>query len=319
MPYLARRLALRNRLLQRREKHGKDAEFLFQHAACNVVDKIKDLKKPLQNLLVINPRDRVLLEALKKSGLLDNIAKVTFCEPASLMREKLQRNIKKIQGEVRTKFSVKKEINTDDLPFDSLLAFFSIDWELAAPRESTISLQLALASALKALTRLLDKEAPIYAVSFAEGTLATLARVLLQAEATLRSRVAGRIHPQPSIASAGDCLRDLPLAHPFTECEPVEVGYHSLKDLLLDLQLMGESNCLGAVTPLSREVIELAEKLYPKNKSWQNKQGQENMKQEKMKQGKIKQGKIKQETRAVPERQLLAEFNILTMHGWTPS
>ena len=300
MSYLARRLALRNRILQRRVKQGKDAEFIFQHAAENIVDKIKDLKEPLQNLLVINPRDRVVLEALESSQIFNNIAKVTFCEPAALMREKLQRNIEKLPSHARAKISVKKEISADDLPFDSLLAFFSIDWELAAPRSTTISSQQALTGAIKTLASLLKPNAPIYAVSFAEGTLATLARVLLQAEATLRERVSMRVHPQPSIASAGDCLRDLPLTHPFVECEPIEVAYPSVKELMRDLQLMGESNCLNAPAPLSREILELAESLYPK----------QNMQQD-MQKGAEQNG--------ADESSLLAEFNLLTMHGWTPS
>ncbi len=308
MGYLARRIALRNRVLQRRERQGRDAEFLFQHAAYNIVDKIKDLKKPLQNLLVINPRDRVLLEALQESEALDSIARVTFCEPSSLMREKLQRNIEKLQSEARAKLFVKKEINAADLPFDSLLAFFSIDWELAAPRASGVSLQRALASALEVLARLLDKGAPMFAISFAEGTLASLARTLVQAEARLRERVSMRIHPHPSIASAGDCLRDLQLLHPFVECEPIEVGYASVKELMLDLQLMGESSCLNA-TPLSRELLELAQSLYPKEERGEQKRRQ---------QEKLQQAKRQQESRGiVAESQLLAEFNLLTMHAWT--
>lgn len=282
MSYIARRIAMRNRIPKRREKYNGDAEFLFKHAANTICDKLLDLKKPLQNLLILNPRDKVLIQALKKNSKTNAIAHTTLCEPSRKLAHLLAQNIKKLPLHIQKNFSIKHEIKSQDLPFDSLLAFFALHWHMQA--QVGESLANSLTNAMKAFLPLLSKDAPIYAITFGEGTLATLARVLIEAEAKFRKKVYSRIPAYPSIACAGDCLRDLPLAHPFVESNAIEVEYSTLTALFNDLQAMGESNCFGKTTTLSREILKLAEKIYPKKNG-----------------------------------SLIAEFNLLTLHGWVPS
>ena len=66
---LRRRLALRERIVSRRVRRGRDAEFLFRHAGELLADKWLDLKRPVERVVALTPRDGALLQALAEGEL----------------------------------------------------------------------------------------------------------------------------------------------------------------------------------------------------------------------------------------------------------
>ena len=269
---LPRRLALRERIVSRRARRGREAEFLFRHASVVLADKWLDLKKPLRRVVALTPRDDVLLRALSDGGALQRMGELTLCEPSRHLAMLLTQNAARfVPDELRSRLRIKASLEDEAERFDGALSLFSLHWEEDLSRSLT-----ALAALLKA-------DAPFYAVTFGEGTLGVLAQTLLQAESRLRQRVCMRVPVFPSLEFVGNAMRDLPfLRQPFAESFYVEADYENLWDLLHDVQAMGESGATAETTPLSREVICLADKLYPRR-----------------------------------EGRLLAEFHALVLHGWT--
>ncbi len=273
---LRRRLALRERIVSRRMLWGRDAEFLFRHAGDVLADKWLDLKKPFRRVVALTPRDGALLQALADGGALQRMGELTLCEPSRRLTMLLEQNAarlesQKLHAELRAKVCIKASLADETESFDAALSFFSLHWEQDLSR------------ALTGLAALLRADAPFYAVIFGDGTLSVLAQTLLQAESRLRSRVCLRVPPFPSLERVGNAMRDLPfLRQPFAESFYVEADYENLWDLLRDVQTMGESGVVAETTPLSREVIELADSLYPRK-----------------------------------DGRLFAEFHALVLHGWT--
>ena len=271
---LRRRLALRERIVSRRVRRGRDAEFLFRHAGELLADKWLDLKRPVERVVALTPRDGALLQALAEGGALQRMGQLTLCEPSRRLAMLLEQNaVRLVPRELRSRLRVKVSLEDEVELFDAALSFFSLHWEQDLSRSLT-----TLAALLKA-------DAPFYAVAFGEGTLGVLAQTLLKAESRLRHRVCMRVPSFPSLERAGNAMRDLPFMHqPFVESFCVEADYENLWDLLSDVQAMGESGALAETTPLSREVVALADALYPRSRG-----------------------------------RLLAEFHALVLHGWTAS
>ena len=237
-----------------------------------LADKWLDLKKPLRRVVALTPRDDVLLRALSDGGALQRMGELTLCEPSRRLAMLLTQNAARfVPDELRSRLRIKASLEDEAERFDAALSLFSLHWEEDLSRSLT-----ALAALLKA-------DAPFYAVTFGEGTLGVLAQTLLQAESRLRRRVCMRVPVFPSLELVGNAMRDLPfLRQPFAESFYVEADYENLWDLLHDVQAMGESGAMAETTPLSREVICLADKLYPRR-----------------------------------EGRLVAEFHALVLHGWT--
>ena len=271
---LRRRLALRERIVARRARRGREAEFLFRHASAVLADKWLDLKQPFRRVVALTPRDGALLQALADGGALQRMGQLTLCEPSRCLETELEKNVAKlVPHELRSRVRIEASLEKEAERFDAALSLFSLHWDEDLPR------------ALTALAALLGSNAPFYAVTFGEGTLAVLAQTLLQAESRLRHRVCMRVPSFPSLERVGNAMRDLPfLRQPFAESFYIEADYENLWDLLRDVQAMGESGVMAETTPLSREMIALADKLYPRC-----------------------------------EGRLLAEFHGLVLHGWTAS
>ena len=269
---LSRRLALRERIVSRRARGGRDAEFFFRHAGEVLADKWLDLKEPIERVVALTPRDGALLQALVEGGALQRMGQLTLCEPSRYLTRLLEQNVSTlVPRELRSRLRIESSLAGEAGLFDAALSFFSLHWEQDLPRSLT------------ALAALLRGDAPFYAVAFGEGTLSVLADTLLQAESRLRGGVCMRVPSFPSLERAGNAMRDLPfLRQPFAERFYVEADYANLWDLLHDVQAMGESGAVAETTPLSREVVDLADELYPRSGG-----------------------------------RLLAEFHGLVLHGWT--
>ncbi len=269
---VARRLALRERIVARRARRGREAEFLFRHAGDLLADKWLDLKKPVERVVALAPRDEALLQAFVDRGALQRMGRLTLCEPSRSLSVLLRRKVSRIQPRtLRARVLVAPSLAGEAALFDAALSFFALHW------------QRDLSRSLTELAALLRSDAPFYAVTFGEGTLRVLASSLLQAESRLRDGVCMRVPIFPSLERAGNAMRDLPfLCQPFVESFCVEASYESLWDLLRDVQTMGESGAFAETTPLSKEVVALADELYPRS-----------------------------------DGRLRAEFHVLVLHAWT--
>lgn len=116
-----------------------------------------------------------------------------------------------------------------------------------------------LPGALAQIRRVLRPDG-LFLGAFAGGTsLATLRRVLIEAEAP---RAAARVHPMVDVRAAGDLLVRAGFALPVAAVEPMTVRYSGLFALLADLRAMGASNVMPGRVPISRATLARAAALF---------------------------------------------------------
>lgn len=116
-----------------------------------------------------------------------------------------------------------------------------------------------LPGALAQIRRVLRPDG-LFLAAFAGGSsLATLRRVLIEAEAP---RAAARVHPMVDVRAAGDLLVRAGFALPVAAVETITVRYSGLFALLADLRAMGASNVMPGRMPISRSTLARAAELF---------------------------------------------------------
>ncbi|MBW4329608.1 methyltransferase domain-containing protein [Stakelama sp. CBK3Z-3] len=112
-----------------------------------------------------------------------------------------------------------------------------------------------LPGALTLIRRALRPDGLFLGAFTGAGTLATLRRVLIQAES---DRPAARIHPQIDVQSAGDLLARAGFALPVADTESLSVRYRDIFSLFRDLRGMAATNVMTQRSPLSRATLAAA-------------------------------------------------------------
>ena len=145
-----------------------------------------------------------------------------------------------------------QQVDEDRLPF----AQASFDLVLSAGTLDSVG---DLPGALAQIRRVLRPDG-LFLAAFAGGnTLATLRRILIDAEG---ERPAARIHPQVDVRAGGDLLVRAGFALPVAVSETLTVRYASLFTLLADLRGMGATNIMPGRTPLRRGTLARAAELF---------------------------------------------------------
>lgn len=122
---------------------------------------------------------------------------------------------------------------------------------------------------------------------FGGETLAALRHALLAAEVELTGGAHPRVAPMAELQALAGLLGRAGFAMPVADRDRVSLSYPSLSALCRDLRAMGETNALAARSRhfAPKRLFERAEAMWPDRDS---------------------------------DGRLLAEFNILTLTGWTP-
>ena len=208
--------AARRRLARDRAHAGFAAHgFLYRYMIDGLLERLEDVRLPLDRVLLIGCPDgsaRAALEALGKT--------VTCCDPGA-------RNAAANGG---------IQAEEDALPF----AADSFDLALACGTLDSIN---DLPGALIQIRRLLRPDGLLLGACIGAGSLPRLKAALIEAEG---DRPMPHIHPQIDVRAAGDLLTRAGYAMPVADVEHLTVRYSSALSLMHDLRGMGYGNVMAA-------------------------------------------------------------------------
>lgn len=192
-----------------------DYDFLYRHMLDGLLERLEDVQRPLQEVLLIGVPDDSAARALRAMG-----KQVTCCDPGA-------RNAAAHGG---------VQADEDALPF----APESFDLILACGTLDSVN---DLPGALILMRRLLRPDGLLLGACVGAGSLPRLKAALLEAEG---DRPMPHIHPQIDLRSAGDLLARAGFAMPVTDTETLTVRYATALSLMRDLRGMGYGNIMTA-------------------------------------------------------------------------
>ena len=192
-----------------------DHDFLYRHMLEGLLERLEDVQRPLERVLLIGCPDRSARTALEALG-----KTVTCCDPG-------ERNAAANDG-------IRAE--EDALPFDE----GSFDLVFACGTLDGIN---DLPGALVQIRRLLRPDGLLLGACIGAGSLPRLKAALLEAEG---DRPMPHIHPQIDVRAAGDLLARTGYAMPVADIENLTVRYSSALTLMHDLRGMGQGNIMAA-------------------------------------------------------------------------
>jgi SAM-dependent methyltransferase len=201
--------------MARDRAHDRFAEhdFLYRAMLDGLMERIEDVSRPLQNVLVIGCPDNTARDRLSVMG-----KRVTCCDP----------------GARNAALNAGVQAEEDGLPFPES----SFDLVLACGTLDSIN---DLPGALINARRVLKPDGLFLAACTGAGTLPRLKSALLQAEG---DRASAHIHPQIDIRAAGDLLARAGFSMPVADLEMLTVRYNSIFRLMHDLRNMGGGNVM---------------------------------------------------------------------------
>ncbi|BBD96740.1 SAM-dependent methyltransferase [Sphingobium amiense] len=217
----ARRARQRDRMLPRFAGH----DFLYRAMLDELLDRLRDVQRPLPEALVIGCPDgsaRAALEAMGK--------RVACADP----------------GFLAARATDGVQVDEDALPF----ADESFDLIIACGTLDSVN---DLPGALILMRRVLRPDGLMLAAFSGGGSLPRLKAALLAAEG---DRPGQHVHPQVDVRSAGDLLSRAGFAMPVADGETLTIRYGDIARLMHDLRGMGAGNVLATRPPaLSRRTI----------------------------------------------------------------
>ena len=217
----ARRARQRDRMLPRFAGH----DFLYRAMLDELIDRLRDVQRPLPEALVIGCPDgsaRAALEAMGK--------RVACADPGFLAA-------RAAQG---------VQVDEDALPF----ADDSFDLILACGTLDSVN---DLPGALILMRRVLRPDGLMLAAFSGAGSLPRLKAALLAGEG---DRPGQHVHPQVDVRSAGDLMSRAGFAMPVADGETLTIRYGDMVRLMHDLRGMGAGNVLATRAPaLTRGTI----------------------------------------------------------------
>lgn len=217
----------------RAQPHFHAHDFLYRHMLEGLLERLGDVQRPLEKVLLIGCPDtsgRDALTALGKS--------VTCCDPGA-------RNAALNEG---------VQAEEDALPF----AENSFDLVITCDTLDSVN---DLPGALVLIRRILRPDGLFLSAFAGAGSLPRLRQAVLQAEG---DNARSHIHPQVEVRAAGDLLARTGYAMPVADIETLTVRYSSLLTLMHDLRGMGHANAMtpDRTGPLNRDTIARASLLF---------------------------------------------------------
>jgi SAM-dependent methyltransferase len=212
-------MALRARRRDRAAHGFADHGFLYEAAAGEMLDRLDDVSRTFQDVLVIGAPTGLLPDALRARGLT-----VTVGDPGA--RFARARGGQTVQEDA-------------PLPF----APASADLILCCGTLESVN---DVPGFLTQLREILRPDGLLLVAFVGAGSLALLRAALLAADG---DRPAQRIHPQIDVRSAGDLLSRAGFAMPVADVQSLRVGYDGLLPLMADLRGMGGAQCLASAPP----------------------------------------------------------------------
>jgi NADH dehydrogenase [ubiquinone] 1 alpha subcomplex assembly factor 5 len=209
-----RRARQRDRMLPRFADH----DFFYRAMLDELLDRLRDVQRPLAEALVIGCPDGSARAALEAKG-----KRVACADPGFLAA----------RGEGGV------QVDEDALPF----ADDSFDLILACGTLDSVN---DLPGALILMRRVLRPDGLMMAAFSGAGSLPRLKAALLAAEG---DRPGQHVHPQVDVRSAGDLLSRAGFAMPVADGEMLTIRSGDIVRLMHDLRGMGAGNALATRAP----------------------------------------------------------------------
>ncbi|MBU0555777.1 MAG: methyltransferase domain-containing protein [Alphaproteobacteria bacterium] len=210
--------ALRAHRRDRAAQNFQAHDFLYAEMAGEMLERLGDVQRDFQRVLLIGCPDRRLIDPLEARG-----CAVTCADPGTIWAGQYGGDI----------------VREDSLPY----APHSFDLILCCGTLDTIN---DLPGALIALNRALVPDGLLLLAMIGAGSLPRLKAALLAADG---DRPAQRVHPQIDVRALGDLLARAGFAMPVADSENLDVRYGSIFSLIADLRGMGGAQCLASPPP----------------------------------------------------------------------
>jgi len=229
-------------LRQRRDRAAqkRDADFLFDHTASFLAERLEDVTREFPYALDLSSRHGPLLSTLRQRP--GSVAVIRSDLSAAMLK----------QGDGPGFVADEEWLPIKDEAFDLITSNLALHWVNDLP------------GALIQIRRALKPDGLFLATVLGGETLAELRQVLLEAEAHITGGAAPRVSPFMDVRDAGGLLQRAGFALPVADIDRVRVSYPNALKLMSDLSAMGESNALveRSTKPLPRAVIMEAARLY---------------------------------------------------------
>jgi SAM-dependent methyltransferase len=213
---------LRRLRRERAFRAAGDADYLLQHVADELIERLAGVKRKFRRALALGAGERSLVPRLRDLGL-----DVVAADCAAGL------------GDV--------QCDEDRLPF----ADGAFDLVVSVGILDSVN---DLPGALALVRRALHPDGLFLGAFAGAGSLPALRRAMHAAEEAEGLPASPRIHPQIDLRAAGDLLARAGLALPVVDGETVKVRFGSLLRLVADLRAMGATNLLAGRSrrPLGR-------------------------------------------------------------------
>lgn len=202
------------------------ADYLFEAAADELLDRLADVKRSFADALDLGCAGGRLTGRLRAAGL------AVTCADAGFVFSRAVGGV---------------HCDEDRLPFGD--ARFDLVTSVGAL--DTVN---DLPGALALIRRALKPDGLFLGAIIGAGSLPRLRGAMLAADGVSGGSAAPRIHPQIDVRAAGDLLTRAGFALPVADCQRITVRFASLRGLVEDLRAMAATNMLLArsTTPILR-------------------------------------------------------------------
>ncbi|MCF8708775.1 class I SAM-dependent methyltransferase [Rhizorhapis sp. SPR117] len=216
---------LRRMRRDRAARNFAEHDFLYRYMAEELLDRLRDVKRSFDRVLLIGCPTPFLRESLAAIGM------TVLCTDPGITNARATNGV---------------QADEDALPF----ADACFDLVIACGTLDSVN---DLPGALILIRRILRPDGLFLAAFSGAGSLPALRRALLVGDG---ERPAQHIHPQIDVRSAGDLLSRAGFAMPVADSDILNVRYFSIFSLMADLRGMGASNLLSSRPPhMTREQL----------------------------------------------------------------
>lgn len=208
----------------RAAKSGR-AEFLFEHAAHDLIDRLSAINRTFETVLVVGSRLGKISQLLRQAGHRNRLFQGDFSQ-------RMARSSRQKQNDAPVLVMDEELVPIAEHSVDLILCPLTLHWLNDLP------------GALIQFRRALRPDGLLLANLLGGATLASLREAMLSVELALEKGASQRINPVLDLRDAAGLLQRAGFALPVADTELLDVTYDSAAGLLADLRAMGETSAL---------------------------------------------------------------------------
>jgi NADH dehydrogenase [ubiquinone] 1 alpha subcomplex assembly factor 5 len=210
-------------------KYFPKYDYLFEYASDNIIEKLLINKKSFKRIIEIGSRSLTLTNKIEKIFL---ESEITICDNSD--------QILSIEQEKYKKYLIENElILLEPNSYDLVLSSLYIHWINNLP------------ILLENIKNLMGNQSFAIIAFIGGNSLNNLKRFFIENEISLNIPTTPHISPFLTKESILQLCKDMKMKNIIIDTENIEVEYKTCYDLMKELNLMGESNCLISSEPYS--------------------------------------------------------------------